>query len=79
MPLPHTGYQFLKEALYCTKPNGMIHFYEIVVKEDYATPENQILSSAKSAKRKVEIVRRARVRQFSPTKEQVVFDIKLLD
>lgn len=75
MPLPHTGYQFLKEALYCTKPNGIIHFYEIVVKEDFATPERQIFDEAKKAKRKVEIIRKARVRQFSPAKEQVVFDI----
>jgi tRNA (guanine37-N1)-methyltransferase len=79
MPLPHTGYQFLKEAFYCIKPNGIIHFYEIVVKDDLATPEDQIMQSAKNAKRKVEIIRRAKVRQFSPTKEQVVFDIKILD
>jgi tRNA (guanine37-N1)-methyltransferase len=79
MPLPHTGYQFLKEALYCIKPEGIIHFYEIVVKEDFATPEKQILDEAKKAKRKIEIIRKARVRQFSPTKEQVVFDIKVLE
>lgn len=79
MPLPHTGYQFLKEAFYCIKPNGIIHFYEIVVKDDFATPEKQIFDSAKKAKVKVEIIRKARVRQFSPTKEQVVFDIKVLD
>jgi len=79
MPLPHTGYQFLKEAFYCIKKGGIIHFYEIVVKDDFITPENQITEAAKKAKRKIEIVRRARVRQFSPTKEQVVFDIKILD
>ncbi len=79
MPLPHTGYQFLKEAFYCIKPQGIIHFYEIVVKDDLATPEEQIMGSAKKAKRKVEIIRRAKVRQFSPTKEQVVFDIKVLE
>jgi len=77
MPLPHTGYQFLKEAFYCIKPNGIIHFYEIVVKGDLATPTNQIISEAKKAKKKVEIIRTSRVRQFSPTKEQVVFDIKV--
>lgn len=75
MPLPHTGYQFLNEAFYCTKPSGLIHFYEIVVKEDFATPEKQIFDAAKKAKRIVEIVRKSRVRRFSPTKEQVVFDI----
>ncbi len=79
MPLPHTGYQFLSEAYTCIKPNGIIHFYEIVVKDDFATPEKQIFDSAKKAKRKIEIIRRARVRQFSPTKEQVVFDIKVLN
>jgi len=79
MPLPHTGYQFLKEALYCAKPNGVIHFYEIVVKGDFDTPKNQIFESAKKAKRIVEIVRSMRVRQFSPTKEQIVFDILVKD
>ncbi len=79
MPLPHTGYQFLKEAFYCIKPNGIIHFYEIVVKGDLATPTNQIMSEAKKAKKKVEIIRTSRVRQFSPTKEQIVFDIKVLN
>jgi len=78
MPLPHTGYQFLKEAFYCIKKGGMIHFYEIVVKDDFVTPESQIVEAAKKANCKIEIVRRARVRQFSPTKEQVVFDIKVL-
>lgn len=75
MPLPHTGAQFLKEALYCIKPNGIIHFYEIVVKGDFDTPIKQITDAAKKAKLNVEIIRQYRVRQFSPTKEQVVFDI----
>ncbi len=79
MPLPHTGYQFLKEAFFCTKPKGLIHFYEIVVKNDFDTPKSQILEAAKKSKRKVVIERMARVRQFSPTKEQVVFDIRLLN
>jgi len=78
MPLPHTGYQFLKEAFYCIKTKGIIHFYEIVEKEDYALPEKQIKEAAKAQKRKIKILRKRRVRQFSPTKEQVVFDIKVL-
>ncbi len=79
MPLPHTGYQFLKEAFYCIKPKGIIHFYEIVEKENFALPESQIREAAKEAKRKIKIIRKKRVRQFSPSKEQIVFDIKLLN
>ena len=79
MPLPHTGYQFLKEAFYCIKPKGVIYFYEIVEKEDYATPLKQIKGAATAQKRKIKVVRKKRVRQFSPTKEQVVFDIKVLN
>ncbi len=75
MPLPHTGYQFLKEAFYCIKKGGIIHFYEIVEKGDYALVEKQISQEAKKAKRIVEIIYKAKVRDFSPTKEQVVFDI----
>ena len=78
MPLPHTGYQFLNEAFFCIKPKGTIHFYEIVEKEDFALPISQIREAAKQQKRKIRIVRKKRVRQFSPTKEQVVFDIKVL-
>jgi tRNA (guanine37-N1)-methyltransferase len=79
MPLPHTGYQFLNEAFFCIKSKGTIYFYEIVEKEDYKLPEGQIREAAKKQKRKIRILRKRRVRQFSPTKEQVVFDIKVLD
>ena len=79
MPLPHTGYQFLKEAFFCVKKGGIIHFYEIVQKEDYNTPLAQIKVAAEQGKRKIRIVKRKRVRVFSPTKEQVVFDIKVLN
>ncbi|MCX6804243.1 MAG: hypothetical protein NTY48_06810 [Candidatus Diapherotrites archaeon] len=79
MPLPHTGYEFLKEAFFCIKPKGIIHFYEIIVKGDFDTPTKQIVLSAKESKRRVKLLRSARVRQFSPTKEQVVFDIQMLN
>jgi len=79
MPLPHTGYQFLKEAFYCIKPKGIIHFYEIIIKNDFDTPKNQIFEAAKKSKHKIAIERMSRVRQFSPTKEQVVFDIRVMD
>lgn len=75
MPLPHTGYQFLKEAFFCIKNRGVIHFYEIVEKGNFDLVENQIFSEAKKAKKNVEIIYKAKVRDFSPTKEQVVFDI----
>ncbi len=79
MPLPHTGYQFLKEAFFCIKPKGTIYFYEIVEKDDFKLPESQIREAAKATGRKIRIINKRRVRQFSPTKEQVVFDIKVLN
>jgi tRNA (guanine37-N1)-methyltransferase len=79
MPLPHTGYQFLKEAFVSIKKGGIIYFYEIVHKGDFFTPEKQIKESAVEAGRKIKIISKKRVRVFSPTKEQVVFDIKVLN
>jgi tRNA (guanine37-N1)-methyltransferase len=79
MPLPHTGYQFLKEAFYSIKEGGIIHFYEIIHKGDFALPQKQILEEATKAGKKIEIIYKNKVREFSPTKEQVVFDIKVLD
>lgn len=77
MPLPHTGYQFLKEAFYCIKPKGIIHFYEIIEKGNFDLPLKQIKETANEQNRKIKIIRKAVVRQFSPTKEQIVFDIQL--
>ncbi len=79
MPLPHTGYQFLEEAFYCIKSKGKIYFYEIVEKGNVALPLSQIKDAAEKQKRKVKIVNQRKVRQFSPTKEQMVFDIQLLN
>jgi tRNA (guanine37-N1)-methyltransferase len=79
MPLPHTGYQFLKEAFFSIKKGGIIYFYEIVQKGDFKTPEDQIKNSAINSGRKIKIVSKKKVRVFSPTKEQVVFDIKVLN
>lgn len=79
MPLPHTGYQFLEEAFYCIKPKGKIYFYEIVEKGNVALPLSQIKESAERQKRKIKIVNQRKVRQFSPTKEQMVFDIQLIN
>ncbi|MDD3083459.1 MAG: hypothetical protein PHP82_00360 [Candidatus ainarchaeum sp.] len=77
MPLPHTGYQFLKEAFFCIKKNGLIHFYEIVEKGNFDLPLKQINEAASKENRKIKIVRVKKVRQFSPSKEQIVFDIKI--
>jgi tRNA (guanine37-N1)-methyltransferase len=78
MPLPHTGYLFLEEAFYCIKSKGTIYFYEIVEKGNLKLPESQIREAAKKQDRKIRIMKKRRVRQFSPTKEQVVFDIKVI-
>jgi len=78
MPLPHTGYLFLEEAFYCIKEKGTIYFYEIVEKGNFKLPESQIREAAKKQGRKIRIMNKRKVRQFSPTKEQVVFDIKVI-
>ncbi len=79
MPLPHTGYQFLDEAFFCIKKKGIIHFYEIIEKDNFKLVENQIKDSAKRMNKKIRIISKKKVRQFSPSKEQVVFDILVLN
>ena len=79
MPLPHTGYSFLREAFYSIKKGGTIHFYEIVPKGEWDLAVSHMKEEAKSAKRKVRISFKKRVRVFSPTKEQVVLDVKVLN
>jgi len=80
MPLPHTGEQFLKEAVFCTKKNGFIHFYEIVDKSSmFEVPLQQIDLACGELKRKYKIVNKRIARSFSPSRCQVVIDFKLLN
>lgn len=79
MPLPRGGENFLEEAFICLKPEGgVIHFYAFVEKDDpYTKPLEKIHFVAKKLGRKVKILRKEKVRSFSPSKIQVVMDFNV--
>ena len=79
MPLPKGAEHFLKDAFIALKPEGgVIHFYQFVDKNEPYTKSLELIQEiASKMKKKTRILRKAQVRSFSPTKIQVVIDIKV--
>ncbi len=79
MPLPKGGEAFLDEAIACLKPEGgVIHFYNFVEADDpYKEPLTQIRKAAAKVGRKVRIMRKSKVRSFSPAIIQIVVDFRV--
>ena len=76
MPLPKGGENFLKDSMLALKKEGgIVHFYRFVEREGKgAEALAEIEKAAKEIGMKVKILRKERVRNFSPKVEQIVVD-----
>jgi tRNA (guanine37-N1)-methyltransferase len=79
MPLPKGGESFLREAIQCLKPKGgVIHFYQFVdADKPFEKPLQAIEKACRAEKRKFTVLRKIKVRSFSPKTIQVVVDFKV--
>lgn len=76
MPLPKGAENFLSKAFERANEKAIIHFYYFDSKDfPYAGFENKVKQIAKKQNKKVEIIFKRKVRPFSPSVVQVVFDI----
>jgi tRNA (guanine37-N1)-methyltransferase len=75
MNLPHTGYQFLPDAIEACGNEATIHYYEIL-KEPEARPA-QIEAIGPRTGRTVEVASMREVRSYSPTESHFSFDIRV--
>jgi len=79
MPLPKTGDDFLQSAFKCSKKGTVIHFYFIGERnQPFEMGAKVIKEKAKQSKIKYKILKKRICRPFSPSKVQVVFDIKVI-
>ena len=76
MPLPMGAENFLKEAMLCIKPKGgIVSFYSFVDrKKPYDKSIAKIKKVAKAIGKKVKIVFKREVRDYSPDTVQIVID-----
>ena len=79
MPLPKGAEHFLKDAFIALKSKGgVIHFYQFVdKKEPYKKSLDIIKKIGAQMNKKTRILRKEKVRSFSPSKIQIVIDIKV--
>ncbi len=79
MPSPHTSHDFLDCAFHSIKKNGIIHYYNFGEKNNaFAENLKIIKAKAKANGKKIIILNRLELREFSPKTEQIVIDIKVI-
>lgn len=78
MPLPHTGFDFLEEAIAATKSGGVIHFYGFGGKKEgvYKNALSAIKNACKKQHVKCRVLEKRIVRPYAPSVFQVVVDFK---
>lgn len=80
MPLPKDADLFFDSALKVIKKNGIITLYKFVPKDDpYSEIEKSIKEIAKKEGKKIKIIFKRHVRDFSPAVIQIVLDIQVLN
>ena len=79
MPLPKGGQTFLREAIQTIKPEGgVVHFYHFAEKEKaFKQAVDFVKAACKKEKRTCRVLRKMKVRDFSPKIIQVVIDFKV--
>ncbi len=78
MPMPHGGENFLSSTIKTAKKGGVIHFYQVLEKENaFETAITRAKKECAKQKRKFVFLDKRKVRPFSATKIQVVIDFKV--
>ncbi len=78
MPLPKGGEHFLDSAFIAAASNCVVHFYQFGPRDSpYKEALAKIKTTAKKFNRKTRVIRKKRVRSFSPKTIQVVIDFKI--
>ncbi|MBI4360420.1 class I SAM-dependent methyltransferase family protein [Candidatus Micrarchaeota archaeon] len=79
MPLPHTGHDFLQDAISATKSGGVIHFYGFGGEKEgvYRNALSSIRRAGQKTKVKCRVLEKRVVRPYAPSVYQVVVDFKV--
>lgn len=77
MPHPTEAEKFLKNAIYCLKDKGVIHFYKFVSKDKAFEETEEILKKAfKKEYSKIKIENKKVLLSYSPSIVEVVYDLR---
>lgn len=79
MPLPHTGHDFLRDAIAATKSGGVIHFYGFGGEKEgvYKNALEAIQTACQEKGVRYRILEKRVVRPYAPSVYQVVVDFKI--
>ncbi len=78
MNLPHDAHGFVADALRALKPDGIIHYYEIMEEPQVQQRLDEIADVAISEGRVVKELARRKVKSYSPTMNFYGFDLQFV-
>lgn len=78
MNLPHSGREFIGEAIRALKPGGVIHYYEIMAEDEAKASLDEIADAARRQGRVMKELATRRIKSYSPTMTFYGFDLQFL-
>jgi len=78
MPLPKGAEKFLDTALLASKKGTIIHFYDFLQLDDFASATEKVSLACKKAKKKFKILRFTKCGSYSPRVYRVCVDVQIL-
>ncbi|MDD1769311.1 MAG: methyltransferase, partial [Methanomassiliicoccales archaeon] len=78
MNLPHSALNYIHEALIALKPEGVVHYYEIMDEVQVQQRLDQIADSARREGRIMKELARRKVKSYSPSQVFYAFDLQFL-
>lgn len=78
MNLPHSGGEYISDAIRALKPGGIIHYYEIMEDAVVERRLGELADAAVREGRVLKVLARRRVKSYSPTLTYYAFDLQLL-
>ncbi len=77
MDLPHSAVEFLGVALRALRPEGLLHYYEIMPRDRVGAREEELRGRARTLGRTLEILARREVRTYSPRQAHFALDLRV--
>ncbi len=78
MPLPESSMDFVREALFCLKPSGIVHFYCFAKEDEIECMKGKIKDIATTVEKKINFIGEQKVLPYGPRiwKYRIDFSIK---
>lgn len=77
MPLPLGASEFLEDAVLCLKKKGIIHFYTLTNRNDFAPAIAKVEEACSRLKKRFKVLNQRKITEYSPKEWKVCIDFEV--